>query len=175
MAISRDKKQALVEELTNLLSDAKMTVFAQYNGVDVASLQQLRRAAREQGVTIKVVKNRLVRVALSKIDGLKDVTTTDMKGQLLYAISSEDEVAPAQVLAKFAKDHPEIVFAGGFSGEGATLSAAQVTDLAKLPSKNQLIGEVVAQLLSPVNDVTNALSGNLHALLDGLAEKAPAA
>lgn len=175
MAISRDKKQTLVKELTDLLSTAKMTVFAQYNGIDVQSLQKLRRAAREAGVTIKVVKNRLVRVALSKIDGMKDVTTGDLKGQLLYAISSTDEVAPAQVLAKFAKDHPELVFAGGFSGEGANLNAADVTSLAKLPSKEQLIAEVVAQLLSPVHDVTNALSGNLHGLLDGLAEKAPAA
>ena len=175
MAISRDKKQTLVKELTDLLTDAKMTVFAQYGGIDVQSLQKLRRAAREQGVSIKVVKNRLVRVALSQIGSLKGIDSGNMKGQLLYAISSSDEVAPAQVLDKFAKDHPELVFMGGFSGEGANLSAADVTGLAKLPSKNQLIAEVVAQLLSPVHDVTNALSGNLHGLLDGLAEKAPAA
>ncbi|MCL1877007.1 50S ribosomal protein L10 [Candidatus Saccharibacteria bacterium] len=168
MAISRDKKQTLVKELVDLLSTAKMTVFAQYNGIDVASLQKLRRAAREQGVTIKVVKNRLVRVATGQVDTLKNVETGTLKGQLLYAISSDDEVAPAQVLDKFAKDHPQLVFVGGFSGEGANLSNAEVGNLAKLPSKNQLIAEVVAQLLSPVHDVTNALAGNLHGLLDGL-------
>ena len=63
MAISRDKKQSLVSEFATLLSDAKMTAFAKYEGLSVADLQELRRAAREQGVTIKVVKNRLVRVA----------------------------------------------------------------------------------------------------------------
>ncbi len=174
MAISRDKKNALVSELTDVLSSAKMTVFAQYQGLSVADLQALRRSAREAGVTIRVVKNRLVRVALTSIDVYKDTDTSPLVGQLVYAISSEDEVAPAQVLNEFAKTHPGLVFAGAFSGEGATLSADEVKALAGLPSKNQLIAQVVAQLLSPVHDTTNALSGNLHALLDGVEAKATA-
>jgi large subunit ribosomal protein L10 len=174
MAISRDKKNTLVADMKEVLQDAKMTVFAQYQGLSVADVQELRKAAREAGVTIKVVKNRLVRVALSDIDTYKDTDTAALTGQLLYAISTEDEVAPAQVLDKFAKTHPALQLVGAFSGEGATLDTAEVKALAGLPSKNQLIGEVVAQLLSPVNDVTNALSGNLHALLDGVEAKATA-
>jgi len=172
MAISRDKKNALVSEMSETLAQAKMTVFAQYQGLSVANVQELRALAREAGVTIKVVKNRLVRVALASNDTYKNTDTSALNGQLLYAISTEDEVAPAQVLDKFAKTHPELQLAGAFSGEGAVLSADEVKALAKLPSKNQLIGEVVAQLLSPVNDITNALSGNLHALLDGIEAKA---
>lgn len=172
MAISRDKKTALVADMTDLLSGAKMTVFARYAGLSVAEVQQLRRAAREAGVTIKVVKNRLVRVALESNDIYKDTDTTPLVGQLLYAVSTDDEVAPAQILNTFAKTHPALEFAGAFSGEGALLSPDEVKALAGLPSKNQLIAEVVAQLLSPVHDVTNALSGNLHALLDGIEAKA---
>ncbi len=172
MAISRDKKNALVSEMSETLAGAKMTVFAQYQGLSVADIQELRAAAREAGVVIKVVKNRLVRVAMESTDTYKDTDTTALNGQLLYAISSEDEVAPAQVLDKFAKTHPALQFAGAFSGEGATLSADEVKALAGLPSKNQLVAQVVAQLLSPVHDVTNALSGNLHALLDGVEAKA---
>lgn len=172
MAISRDKKNTLVAELSEDFKNAKMTVFAQYQGLSVADVQELRRAAREAGVTIKVVKNRLVRVAMSSNDVYKDTDTTPLKGQLLYAISTEDEVAPAQVLDAFAKTHPALQFAGAFSGEGALLSAADVKALAGLPSKNQLIAETIAQLLSPVHDITNALSGNLHALLDGIEAKA---
>ena len=172
MAITRDKKNTLVAEMSDVLQDAKMTVFAQYQGLSVADVQELRAAAREAGVTIKVIKNRLVRVALASNDVYKDTDTSALTGQLLYAISTTDEVAPAQVLDKFAKTHPALVFVGAFSGEGATLSATDVKALAGLPSKNQLIGEVVAQLLSPVHNVTNALSGNLHALLDGVSAKA---
>jgi large subunit ribosomal protein L10 len=172
MAISRDKKNTLVAEMSETFSSAKMTVFAQYQGLSVADVQELRGKAREAGVVIKVVKNRLVRVAMASTDTYKETDTSPLTGQLLYAISSEDEVAPAQVLDAFAKTHPALQFVGAFSGEGALLSAAEVTALAGLPSKNQLIGQVVSQLLSPVHDVTNALSGNLHALLDGVEAKA---
>ena len=172
MAISRDKKQTLVAELVELLSDAKATAFAQYEGLSVADLQALRAAAREAGVSIKVVKNRLFRVAMSENSTYKDTDTSGLKGQLIYAISADDEVAPAQVLNTFAMEHPELQLVGGFSGEGLALSSDEVKALAGLPSKNQLIAEVVAQLLSPVHDTVNALSGNLHGLLDGIEAKA---
>lgn len=172
MAITRDKKNTLVAELSEALTASKMAVFAYYQGLNVADVQELRRAAREAGVTITVVKNRLVRVALESIETYKGIDTSGLTGQLLYAISDTDEVAPAQVLNTFAKTHPQLAFAGAFSGEGKLLSADEVKNLAGLPSKNQLIAEVVAQLLSPVHDITNALSGNLHNLLDGVGAKA---
>ena len=103
---------------------------------------------------------------------MKDVDVSELTGQLLYAFNSEDEVAPAQVLADFAKTNPTIQFVGAFSAEGKFLSADDVTALATLPSKEQLIAQVLATLQSPVHDVTNALSGNLHALLDGVEAKA---
>ena len=174
MAITRDKKQTLVAELTDLLTNAKGTAFAQYAGISVTDLQELRKAAREAGVTIKVVKNRLVSVALSQVKSYKDTDTSGLTGQLVYAFSDNDEVAPAQVLNTFSKTHPALVLAGGISAEGLALGTTDVVALAGLPSKNQLIAEVVAQLLSPVHDVTNALSGNLHALLDGVEAKASA-
>ena len=172
MAISRDKKNELVAEFTELLTNAKTTAFATYQGLTVADVQVLRAQAREQGVVIKVVKNRLVRVVLTGIDAYKDVDSSSLTGQLLYAFSAEDEVAPAKVLSEFAKKNDALVLAGGFSLESGLLSADDVNALAALPSKSQLIAEVIAQLLSPVHDVTNALSGNLHALLDGVEAKA---
>jgi large subunit ribosomal protein L10 len=171
MAISRSKKQELVAELSEALGGAKMTVYASYAGVDVSGMQELRRAARQSGVAIKVVKNRLVIKALQALDSYKAVKTDDLNGQLLYAISSSDEVAPAQVLDKFAKTHPELQLVGGFSGEGANLDGGEVKSLASLPSKEQLIAEVVATLLSPVNDITSGLNG-LGGILNALEAKA---
>lgn len=174
MAISRDKKDALVAEMTDVLAASKLTVFAAYQGLSVADLQDLRAKAREAGVTIKVAKNRLVRVALGQVDALKDIDTADLKGQLLYATSDDDEVAPAKILDAFAKDHTALQIAGGISAEGALLAIDEVKALAGLPSRSELIAQTVAQLLSPVHDVTNGLSGNLHALLDGVEAKATA-
>ena len=172
MAISKDKTQQLVADLNEILSDAKMTVFAKYQGLSVSELQELRHLARENNVKIKVVKNRLVRVAMGEIAVYKDTDTSALEGQLLYAISNDDEVAPAQVLAKFAKEHQALELKGAFSAEGKSLNEQEVVELSKLPSKDQLIGQVVNMLTGTVNDVTNALSGNLHALLDGVADKA---
>ena len=108
MAISRDKKQTLVAELTDLLANAKGTAFARYQGLSVADLQELHKAAREANVVIKVVKNRLVRVALQDVDTYKETDTDLLVGQLVYAISAEDEVMPAKVLDTFAKTHPTL-------------------------------------------------------------------
>lgn len=174
MAITKDKKQALVSELAELFANAKGTAVAKYQGISVADLQALRKAARANDVTIKVVKNRLVRVAMGANNTYKEASTDALVGQLLYAFSATDEVMAAKVLDEFAKTHPELELIAGFSGEGVTLATADVKALAGLPSKNQLIAEVVAQLLSPVHDVTSALSGNLHALLDGVEAKAAA-
>lgn len=174
MAISRDKKQALVTELKDILAQAKMTVAAKYDGTSVADLQALRRQARQSGVSIKVVKNRLVKTAMRQTDIFKDSDVELLNGQLLYAYSTEDEVAPAQAISVFAKTVPTLELVAAFDNSGKILDTASVKALAGLPSKNQLIAEVVAQLLSPVHDTTNALSGNLHALLDGVADKASA-
>lgn len=174
MAITKDKKNELVAEVSDLLASSKLTVFAQCNGLSVANMQDLRRQAREAGVVIKVVKNRLVRVAMSQNDTYKNTDTSLLTGQLLYAVSTDDEVAPAKVLDTFAKTNPALVFVGAFGMEGEVIDATAVAALAKLPSKGELVGQVVSMLLSPVNDVTNALSGNLHALLDGVEAKATA-
>ena len=174
MALTKAKKDEVVKEVSEMLSTSKMTVVAKYQGTTVKALQQLRRDSRENGTKVKVVKNRLVVQALKSVDALKDVETTDLQGMLLYAFNSEDEVAPAQILAQFAKTNPSIEFVGAISSEGKLLSADEVKALATLPSKNELIAQVIATLLSPVHDVTNALSGNLHALLDGVEAKATA-
>lgn len=174
MAISHSKKETLVAELGQIFTTFKTVAFAEYGGLSVAELQELRRTAREQSVVIKVVKNRLVRVAMSQNEALKDTDTSLMKGQVLYAISDEDEVLPAKLLAEFASKHPEMKLVGAFDNTGKAFTTEEVEALAKLPTKNELIAQTVAQLLSPVNDVTNALSGNLHALLDGIADHASA-
>ena len=142
MAISKAKKDTLVADLTALLADAKLTAYARYQGLTVADLQDLRKGAREAGVKIKVVKNRLVKVAMNEIAIYQDTDTTGLVGQLIYAISDTDEVAPAKILAEFAKTHPALELVGGFSGEGKSMDQAEITTLAKMPSKNELIAHV---------------------------------
>lgn len=172
MSLTKDQKNEVISEVDNLLSSSKMTVVAQYQGTSVKAMQELRRNAKPAGTSVKVLKNRLVIKALEGNDTLKNVDTTALKGQLLYAFNNEDEVAPAQALAAFAKTNPSLQFVGAITAEGTFISVDEVKALATLPSKPQLIAEVLATLSAPVNDVMSALSGNLHALLDGVEAKA---
>lgn len=172
MALTKQKKNDVVSEVVALLKASKMTVLAAYPGTTVKAIQQLRRDARAGGTTVRVVKNRLVVKAIEQTDSLKGVDVSSLKGQLLYAFNSEDEVAPAQALDTFAKTNPSIVFVGAISAEGKFLSADEVKALATLPSKNELIAQVVATLASPLNDIVSGLGGNLHGLLDGVKAKA---
>lgn len=172
MALSKDKKHEVVKEVAEALSSSKMTVVAKYQGTTVKAIQQLRRDARDGGTKLRVVKNRLVRQALQNVDTLKDVDTSELKGQLLYAFNMQDEVAPAQALAAFAKTNPSIEFVGAITAEGKFLTSDEVKALATLPSKETMIASVIATLTSPLNDSLRGLSGDLHALLDGVEAKA---
>lgn len=174
MALTKQQKDDVVREVADLLKTSKMTVVAKYQGTTVKALQQLRRDGKTTGTKVKVVKNRLFIKAVQQQDTFKDAATGDLSGMLLYAFNDTDEVAPAQALKAFAKQNPTIEFVGAYSGDGSYMDAEAVKTLADLPSKDQMIGQVVDMLLSPVNDVTNALSGNLHALLDGVSDKAAA-
>ena len=157
MAISKDKKATLVAGLTELLSDSKMVVYAKYQGLTVAELQELRKLARESNVKIKVVKNRLLKVAMKEIAAYKDTETTGLTGQLLYAIGTDEDFDAAKVLTKFAKNHDKMELIGGFNGEGASLSTEEVKTLGSLPTKNELIAQVVDTLLSGINGIVSGL------------------
>ncbi len=174
MALSKTQKNDVVAEVSDLLQSSKMTVIAQYQGTTVKALQTLRREARDNGTQVKVVKNRLVVKAMQTSDTFKDTDTSALQGMLLYAFNADDEVAPAQILNQFAKKNPTLEFVGALTGEGKFIDSANVKALADLPSKNELVAQVVATLLSPVNDVVSGLSGNLHSLLDGIEAKATA-
>jgi len=174
MAISRDKKESLVAELAELFASAKGAVGATYDGLTVQDMQALRAQAREQGVTIKVVKNRLVRVALSQNDKFKNADTSLLAGQLVYAFSSADEIAPAQVLAKFAKDRSSMQLVAGFDGDGNALDTATVKALADLPTKEQLQGQLVSVLAAPLTQFLGVASGAQRGFAQVLSQRAEA-
>lgn len=172
MPLTKVEKNEVVAEVAGLLNDSKLTVVAKYQGTTVKAIQALRKQAKDNGTTVKVVKNRLAIKALQQNDALKGTDTSAIKGMLLYAFNSTDEVAPAQVLHNFAKTEPSIEFVGAITANGTFMSAAEVKTLAVLPGKNQLIAGVINTLQSPVRSVMSSLTGNLHGLLDAVAAKA---
>lgn len=171
MAISRDKKQALIDELTRLFDSAKGVASATYTNLTVSDMQDLRKIARENGVKILVVKNRLVKVALKQDKRFKDADLSDLKNQLLYAFSEDDEVAPSQVLAKFAKTNDNLKLVAGFSADGTVLSTPEVVALSVLPTKDQLRGQLVSVIAAPLTQLMGVLNGSQRGFVQVLTQK----
>ena len=172
MALTKNKKNEVVEEVQQLLSTSKMTVITKYEGTTVKAMQQLRAQARDNGTTVKVVKNRLVKKAIEQTDSLKTVDTAPLEGMLLYAFNSEDEVAPAQSIANFAKANPTLEFVGAITADGQFISADDVKALASLPSKEQLRGMLVGTIAAPLSGFVNVLAGNVRGVLNVLNARA---
>lgn len=172
MALSKEKKHEVVAEVSELFKASKLTVIAAYKGTPVKAMQSLRRQARDTGTNVHVVKNRLVIKALEQTETFKDVDTSALSGMLLYAFNSEDEVAPAQSLAKFAKTQATLEFVGAITAEGTFMGPDDVKALASLPSKEQLRGQLVGTIAAPLSGFVNVLNGNLRGFLTVLSAKA---
>ncbi len=172
MALTKNKKNEVVDEVAELLSASRMTVVTAFQGTTVKALQELRREAKQNGTTLKVVKNRLVIKALQNNETLKDVDTSALNGMLLYAFNSQDEAAPAQVLANFAKKQPTLQFMGAISADGTFIAADDVKALAALPSKDQLRGILVGTIAAPLSGFVNVMAGNVRGVLNVLNARA---
>lgn len=154
MSLNLEDKKAVVAEVSAQLVDAQTLVIAEYRGIEVGSMTKLRAQAREQGVFLRVLKNTLVRraVADTAFAGLAD----QMVGPLVYGISA-DPVAAAKVLHQFAKADDKIVVKAG-SYDGKVLDAAQVAELASIPSREELLSKLLYVMKAPVSGFARGLA-----------------
>ncbi|MGH7195379.1 MAG: 50S ribosomal protein L10 [Candidatus Saccharimonadales bacterium] len=174
MALTKPKKSEIVAEVGELLGSSKLTVITKYQGTTVQAMQDLRRQASQNGTRLKVAKNRLVKIALEQNATFKNIDTTVLEGMLMYAFNAEDEAAPAQTIASFAKTNGTLEFVGAITADGQFMSAEDVKALAALPSKDQLRGLLVGTLAAPLSGFVNVLSGNLRGVLNALSAHAEA-
>lgn len=168
--ILEKKKQAVVN-LTNKLKEAKAFVLADYRGLTVEQDTELRRALRKADVEYKVVKNSLVRFAV-KENGLDELTPF-LEGPTSLALSNTDPVAPAKVLAEYAKKYDKLELKVGVV-EGKVIDIAGIKALADLPSREVLIAQVLGGFNAPITGFVNVLNGNIRGLvvaLNAIAEK----
>lgn len=168
MALTKVKKHEIVAEVNELLASSKLTVISAYSGTPVKALQALRKQAKTGGTEVRVIKNRLVIKALASQDNYKDVDTSSLKGMLLYAFNPDDEVAPAQALASFAKTQPNMTFIGAITAEGILIGADDVKALASLPSKEILRAQLVGTLAAPMSGFLNVMAGNIRGVMNVL-------
>lgn len=168
MAISREKKTAIISDIAELISSSRLTVFAKIDGLSVKDAENLRRQAATEKTVVRVVKNRLVKIALKNDQRFADTDLSGLNGQLLYAFNAEDEVGSARSLAQFAKTHDSLALSGGFDSNGQLLSEQTVVSLAQLPDKPTLRAQLVGTLQAPISGLARVLAGNTRGLLQVL-------
>lgn len=159
MSLNRNEKAAVVEGVSTQVGKSQTLALAEYRGLTVAHLDNLRRQARDKGVYLHVLKNTLARRAVAGTPF--EVASERMVGPLIYGFS-EDAVAAAKVLADFAKGNDKLVIKGG-AYAGKALDADGVKALAAIPSREVLLSQIAGLLKSPVQ--------RMAAVVAALAEK----
>ncbi|WP_028446295.1 50S ribosomal protein L10 [Chitinimonas koreensis] len=158
MSLNLDDKKAVVAEISAEVAKAQAIVVAEYRGIQVSAMTKLRAEARSKGVYLRVLKNTLARRAVADTP-FADLAN-HMAGPLVYGISA-DPVAAAKVLADFAKTNDKIVVKAG-SFDGKTLSAAEVVQLASIPSREELLSKLLFVMQAPVSGFARALGALLE-------------
>src|SRR5690349_14740200 len=144
----------MVSEVSAKLANAQAVIVAEYRGLDVERVTQLRSKARQSGVYLRVLKNTLARRAVqgTPFEKLSD----QMVGPLIYGIS-EDPVAGAKVLSEFAKDNEQFVIKAG-AMPNSLMSAQDIKALALLPSRDELLAKLMGTMQAPVAKLVRTMN-----------------
>lgn len=170
MAKTRQQKEEQVTKLTEKLSRAKALVFADYKGLNMKQLSDLRNKLREVQGELAITKNTLLKRALSatNLEGpARNASHSDAGGPTATLFAYDDEVSPIKILVKALKDATLGKVKGGFLGNAA-LDEARILQLATLPGKDELRAKTVGVLVAPLQGMVGVLNGNLRNLVYAL-------
>lgn len=164
--ITKEQKQKIIKDLTDKLFQAKAVVFADYSGLSVNDLAELRRKGREAEVEFRVAKKTLIELALKKTKQ-EGIDVKNMSGQIGLAFGYADVVSPAKVLYNFSKGNENLKILGGLV-EGKHTPVEQILSLAELPSLPELKAQLVGALSGPIRALAGVLQGSLRGLVGAL-------
>ena len=149
MAVSKEKKDEILKSLVKEMKEAKSVVFADFQGLSVKDLKEIRSSLREKGVKFQVAKKTLLKIA-AKEAGYTEVSEDAMIGPVGAALSMEDEIIAAKLLYQFAKKNENLKLRGALLN-GQVLGQKEVKDLALIPSHEELIAKFVYLIKSPIS------------------------
>ena len=158
---TKTEKQKIVEELADKFHRQKIAFFTDFRGISVTESNKLRRLLRKENTEYTVAKKTLFDRALEK-SGIP-MKSKQLEGEIGVALGYGDQVAPAKILVKFAKDHESFKIVAALLA-GRTLSAKEVIALAKLPNREVLLAQVVGVMQAPIRGLAVVLQANIRNL-----------
>jgi large subunit ribosomal protein L10 len=168
--VDRAEKGKVVDELGQIFASSGVVVVAHYVGMTVAQMQGLRAKMREVGGSVRVAKNKLAKIAL---DGKPGFKMGDLLTGMTVLAFSEDPVAAAKVCEAYAKTNDKFVILGGAMGD-AVLDKAGVILVAAMPSREELIAQIVGMIGSPGANIAGAIgapASNIAGILTTIEER----
>lgn len=163
--MARPEKVAVVEDIQERLSKAQGAVLTDYRGLTVSEVTELRKQLREAGVDFKVLKNTLSIRAVQNLE-MNDLVPF-LTGPTAFAFGYSDPVTPAKILSDFAKKNKALEIKGGIV-EGTIVGPEEVSELAELPNRDELIAMVLRGMQAPVTGMVNVLQGNIRNVIYAL-------
>jgi large subunit ribosomal protein L10 len=169
LAITREKKETIVNEYVEKMRRSQAVIVSEYRGLTTKQLQGLRRDLRNAQSELAVSKNTLAARALTEV-GLPAPAEL-LTGPVALTFCYDEVAAPAKVMTKFAKDSKVLILRGGLMGQ-SVFNEAGVQALTELPSKEQMRSQVVGTLQSPMSGLVNVLAGTLRGFMNVLNARA---
>ncbi|MDA1237438.1 MAG: 50S ribosomal protein L10 [Proteobacteria bacterium] len=172
--MDRAQKEKVVEELGQIFESSGVVVVSHYQGLTVAEMQDLRAQMSDAGGFVRVAKNKLAKIAL---EGKPCASIANFLSGMTVLTYSEDPIAAAKVIEKYAKTNSKISILGGAMGENL-LDVAGVKALASMPSREELIASIVGCLVAPASNIAGAIGGpasGIASILSTIEERAEAA
>ncbi|MXU66370.1 50S ribosomal protein L10 [Oceanomicrobium pacificus] len=169
--MDRAEKESVVEELGQIFTDSGVVVVAHYAGLTVAEMSDFRTRMREAGGSVRVAKNKLAKIAL---DGTPSESIAGLLEGMTVLAYSEDPVVAAKVVNTYSKENEKLVILGGAMG-GTALDLAGVKSVAAMPSREELIADIVGLLGAPASNLAGAIgapASNIAGILSTIEEKA---
>ncbi|MDO8663357.1 MAG: 50S ribosomal protein L10 [Candidatus Wildermuthbacteria bacterium] len=169
---TRDQKKKIIEDLKDKVARQKAIVFADFTGLRVKEMSDLRKKLKLSDNELKVAKKTLIALALKDCNAEVVKMLKEMRGEIAMIFGYKDEISPAKVTWKFAETIKNLKILGGIieSQKNGFLDADQVIELAKLPAKEELLGRLVGSISAPISNFVYALKYNLKGLITVLAK-----
>ena len=160
--LTKKQKEQVIEDLTDRIKRQKVLVFTDFSGLKVSETRDLRKKLREAGMEYKVAKKTLIKLALEKAKKVADIM--QFKSSVALVFGYNDPIMPAKIISGFSKEHNKLKVLGGLM-EDKVLTVEEIKELAKIPSREELLTKLVWSIKAPVSGFVNVLSGNIRNLL----------
>lgn len=163
MSKTKEQKQEIINQLQTELKKAKSLIFVDYYGLPVSSIDELRKLLKQKSGRYLVAKKTLLKLALDNI-GLKGIDLNKLTGGLGLVLSLEEEATLAKLVVDFSKTHKPLTIQGGIF-KSKFVEVETIETLAKLPSHEELLAQLVGTIKAPLSNLVYVLSGNFRNLV----------